>query len=75
MGTHDLPANLRIGTSSFSSDDWVGKFYPEGTRPEQYLARYAERFDTVELNTTGYRLMARPSRYDPENCGLLGTSG
>ena len=25
-------------------------------RPEAFLAHYAERFDTVELNTTGYRL-------------------
>jgi ATP-dependent DNA ligase len=28
-----------------------------------------------EIKHDGYGLMARPSRYDPENCGLLGTSG
>ena len=29
-----------------------------GTKPEEFLRFYAERFDTVELNTTGYRLPA-----------------
>ena len=33
-------------------------FYPEGMRPDAFLRFYAERFDTVELNTTGYRLPA-----------------
>ena len=28
-----------------------------------------------EIKHDGYRLMAHPSRYDPENCALLGTSG
>jgi uncharacterized protein YecE (DUF72 family) len=47
---------LHIGTSGWSYPTWRGGFYPEGTRPEEFLAFYAGRFDTVELNTTGYRL-------------------
>jgi uncharacterized protein YecE (DUF72 family) len=31
-------------------------FYPEGLQPPEFLSFYAERFDTVELNSTGYRL-------------------
>ncbi len=27
--------NLRLGTSSWSSDDWVGTFYPPGTSPAE----------------------------------------
>ena len=47
---------LHVGTSGWSYPSWRQGFYPEGTRPESFLAFYAERFDTVELNTTGYRL-------------------
>src|SRR6266853_1844208 len=49
---------IRVGTSGWSYPSWRPGFYPEGTRPERFLRFYAERFDTVELNTTGYRLPA-----------------
>jgi uncharacterized protein YecE (DUF72 family) len=49
---------IRVGTSGWSYPSWRPGFYPEGTRPEQFLGFYSERFDTVELNTTGYRLPA-----------------
>ena len=49
-----FPPSLRVGTSSFASPDWVGVFYPPGTRPEGYLASYAERFDTVEIDSSFY---------------------
>ncbi len=51
-----LPSHLRVGTSSFAHDDWVGPFYPDGTEPASYLGRYAERFDTVEIDATFYRI-------------------
>src|SRR5262249_59922307 len=35
---------------------WRPGFSPDGTQPSDFLAHYASRFDTVELNTTGYRL-------------------
>lgn len=49
---------IRIGTSGWSYPSWRGGFYPEGADPKTFLTFYAERFDTVELNTTGYRLPA-----------------
>jgi uncharacterized protein YecE (DUF72 family) len=45
----------RIGTSGWSYADWVGSFYPQGTRPADYLSRYAEHFDIVEVDRTYYR--------------------
>ncbi len=45
-----------VGTSGWSYLSWRPGFYPEGTQPTDFLAFYAERFDTVELNSTGYRL-------------------
>jgi uncharacterized protein YecE (DUF72 family) len=45
-----------VGTSGWSYPSWRPDFYPSGTKPEDFLRYYAERFATVELNTTGYRL-------------------
>src|SRR5437667_985035 len=50
--------SIRVGTSGWSYPSWRPGFYPEGTRPDQFLSYYSQRFDTVELNTTGYRLPA-----------------
>ena len=49
---------IRVGTSGWSYPSWKPGFYPEGTQPADFLRHYASRFDTVELNTTGYRLPA-----------------
>lgn len=47
---------VRIGCSGWNYRDWRGTFYPEGVPARRWLECYAERFDTVELNTTFYRL-------------------
>jgi uncharacterized protein YecE (DUF72 family) len=47
---------LYVGTSGWSYPTWKPGFYPAGAKPEDFLRHYAERFRTVELNTTGYRL-------------------
>jgi uncharacterized protein YecE (DUF72 family) len=46
---------IRIGTSGWSYDHWVGVLYPERTPASARLARYAEEFTTVELNASFYR--------------------
>jgi uncharacterized protein YecE (DUF72 family) len=45
---------IYLGTQGWSYKDWLGPFYPPGTKPVEYLARYAEVFDAVELDTTFY---------------------
>jgi hypothetical protein len=47
---------IRIGTSGWSYPSWRPGFYPDGLQPAEFLGYYASRFDTVELNSTGYRL-------------------
>ena len=47
---------IRIGTSGWSYPSWRPGFYPEGMQPAEFLGFYARQFDTVELNSTGYRL-------------------
>ena len=46
---------IRIGTSGWSYDHWVGVLYPERTAVSARLARYADEFTTVELNASFYR--------------------
>ncbi len=50
--------SIRIGTSGWSYPSWRPGFYPAGMQPAEFLSFYTRRFDTVELNTTGYRLPA-----------------
>ena len=49
---------VSAGTSGWSYPSWRPGFYPAGLDPSAFLGFYAERFRTVELNTTGYRLPA-----------------
>jgi uncharacterized protein YecE (DUF72 family) len=51
-------ARAQVGTSGWSYPSWKPGFYPPGTDAKDFLAFYAQRFSTVELNTTGYRLPA-----------------
>jgi uncharacterized protein YecE (DUF72 family) len=47
---------VRIGCSGWVYKDWKGDFYPEDLPQRRWLERYAESFDTVEVNNTFYRL-------------------
>jgi uncharacterized protein YecE (DUF72 family) len=47
---------VRIGCSGWAYPDWRGRLYPEGFPQRRWLSRYAEEFDTVEVNSTFYRL-------------------
>ncbi len=49
----------RIGCSGWNYDDWRGRLYPEREPRRRWLELYAERFDTVEVNATFYRLPTR----------------
>jgi uncharacterized protein YecE (DUF72 family) len=45
-----------IGTSGWQYRHWRGLFYPAGLPQRAWLEHYAERFATVEVNATFYRL-------------------
>ena len=50
---------IRVGTSGYSFDDWVGAFYPEGLPKKEWLRFYARYFHTLELNTSYYAIPAQ----------------
>ena len=55
-GRAPLDERLYLGTSSWSSKDWEGVFYPQGLPAAGYLSHYATRFLTVEVDATFYRI-------------------
>lgn len=47
--------DVRVGTSGWSYPGWLRRFYPAGLLFGEWLAYYADRFSTVEVNMTFYR--------------------
>ena len=54
-----FPPNLLVGTSSWSSPDWCGTFYPESIEPGDMIRAYATKLRTVEIDSTWYRMPSR----------------
>jgi len=50
---------LRIGCSGWNYPPWREVVYPKGLAQSRWLEHYATLFDTVEVNTTFYRLPRR----------------
>lgn len=50
---------VRVGCSGWNFASWRGEVYPKGLPTTRWLERYAELFDTVEVNSTFYRLANR----------------
>ena len=48
-----------VGTSGYSYKEWKGSFYPQDLKEADMLRFYAERFGTVEINNTFYRMPGR----------------
>jgi uncharacterized protein YecE (DUF72 family) len=47
---------VHVGCSGWNYKDWRGRFYPKELPPSRWLPHYAGVFDTVEVNSTFYRL-------------------
>ena len=47
---------IHVGTSGYNYPEWRGSFYPERFPAKNMFAFYAERFRTVEINATFYRM-------------------
>jgi uncharacterized protein YecE (DUF72 family) len=49
-------SRIVVGTSGYNYPEWKGAFYPDGLSASKMLPYYADRFPTVEINYTFYRL-------------------
>lgn len=47
---------LRMGAPAWSHKEWLGKIYPPKTPTTKFLYYYSRYFNTIELNTTHYRI-------------------
>src|SRR5947208_14172044 len=55
-GEPDVSVRVLTGTSGYSYAEWKGNFYPEKMAAKDMLRFYAQRFRTVEINNTFYRM-------------------
>jgi uncharacterized protein YecE (DUF72 family) len=53
-------AAVRIGTCSWADEALSKHWYPQGVPAGERLSYYAQHFDTVEVDSTYYRLPAEP---------------
>jgi len=49
-------SKVHIGTMGWSYDFWVGKLYSPEAKADEYLTEYARRFNSVEVDSTFYRI-------------------
>ncbi|MEM1357079.1 MAG: DUF72 domain-containing protein [Bacteroidota bacterium] len=56
LGEGDGLPNIYVGATGWSMKEWVGKWYPEKTKATAFLQHYGQQFNTIELNTTHYRI-------------------
>ena len=52
----EMNTPIRIGTCSWADDALSKHWYPAGTPPKERLPYYAERYSTVEVDSTYYRV-------------------
>jgi len=53
----ETATRLYIGCPIWASKNWLGDLYPQGTKPNEFLSVYSERFNTVEVNSTFYNML------------------
>jgi uncharacterized protein YecE (DUF72 family) len=56
-----MRAKTFLGAQGWNYEDWVGTFYPRGTKTKEMLSLYAKVFDTVEVDSTFYAIPSENS--------------
>ena len=55
------PPALHLGCPIWTNKDWLGTYFPLGIKEPDYLHYYAQQFNSIELNTTHYRIPNAPT--------------
>ena len=50
---------IHVGSMGWSYDFWRGNFYPKNLAANEFLAYYSKQFDTVEVDSTFYRIPSK----------------
>ncbi|MBC6991520.1 DUF72 domain-containing protein [Hymenobacter sp. BT491] len=48
--------NVYVGCPIWTNKAWLGSYFPAGIKENEYLHYYARQFNSIELNTTHYRI-------------------
>jgi uncharacterized protein YecE (DUF72 family) len=56
-----MTTQIFIGAQGWNYEDWVGPFYPRGTKTKEMLSLYAQVLDTVEIDSTFYAIPSENS--------------
>lgn len=56
LGPGDEKPTIYIGATGWGMPAWKGKWYPEKAKAGDFLQHYGRQFNTIELNTTHYRI-------------------
>ena len=54
------PLRCYVGGTGWGQPNWIGKVYPRGTKPKDFLSQYARQFNSIELNALWYNLQPKP---------------
>ena len=54
--TQPNPPALYVGCPIWTNKEWLGSYFPLGIKEPDYLHYYAQQFNSLELNTTHYRI-------------------
>ncbi len=59
LGKMERPSdqvNFYLGGTGWTMKEWVGTVYPADAKSKDYLKHYSRQFNTIEMNTTHYRI-------------------
>ncbi len=59
--TQPNPPALYVGCPIWTNKEWLGSYFPLGIKEPDYLHYYAQQFNSLELNTTHYRIPDAPT--------------
>ncbi len=49
-----------VGGTGWGQTKWLGKVYPRGTQPKDFLSHYVRQFNSIEFNALWYNLQPKP---------------
>jgi uncharacterized protein YecE (DUF72 family) len=52
---------IYLGATGYNMKAWVGHWYPPGAKDKDFLRHYGSQFNTIEHNTTHYRIPEAPT--------------
>jgi len=59
--TAPTPPAIYVGCPIWTNKAWLGSYFPAGIKEADYLHHYARQYNSIELNTTHYRIPDAPT--------------